>query len=85
MTNMYGLPLEAMIVIDQEAHTQLLAYSIIPNKSTDSFINFFKDFMELGRKKFSIIVVDRLQAQIDAIEEMFPFSKCKINWINFFQ
>lgn len=74
MTNMYGLPLEAMIVIDQEAHTQLLAYSIIPNKSSESFKYFFKDYIELGGKTFRIIVVDRLQAQLDALQEIFPNS-----------
>lgn len=75
MTNMYGLPLETMVVIDQENHTQLLAYSIIPNKSTISFINFFKDFLELGGSQFRIIIVDRLQSQINAIQEIFPDSK----------
>lgn len=28
MTNMYGLPLEAMIVVDQEAHTQLFQINL---------------------------------------------------------
>lgn len=63
-----------MVVIDQEDHTQLLGYSIIPNKSTNSFINFFNDFIELGGCSFRIIVVDRLQAQIKAIEKIFPNS-----------
>lgn len=75
MTNMYGLPLETMVVIDQEDHTQLLAYSIIPNKSKISFINFLNDFIELGGSQFRIIIVDRLQAQINAIQEVFPESK----------
>ena len=74
MTNMYGMPLESMVVVDQDYHTQLLAYSILPNKSSDSFIYFFKDFLELGGFEFRIIVVDRLQSQINAIEEIFPKS-----------
>ena len=74
MTNMYGMPLKSMIAVDQDYHTQLLAYSILPNKSSDSFIYFFKDFLELGGFEFRIIVVDRLQAQINAIEEIFPNS-----------
>ena len=74
MTNLYGLPLETMVVIDSEDHTQLLAYSILPNKSTNSFISFFNDYIELGGSGFRIIVVDRLQAQINALEKMFPNS-----------
>lgn len=71
---MYGLPLEAMIVIDQEAHTKLLACSVIPNKTSNSFKNFFKDYIELGGKTFRIIVVDRLQARLDALQVIFPNS-----------
>lgn len=46
MTNMYGLPLEAIVVVDQEKHTQLLGYSIIKNKSSESFSTFFSDYIE---------------------------------------
>lgn len=74
MTNLYGLPLETMVVIDQEDHTQLLGYSILPNKSTTSFLNFFNDYIELGGSQFRIIVVDHLQAQINALEKAFPNS-----------
>ena len=69
MTNLYGLPFETMVVIDQEDHTQLLSYSILPNKSSTSFLNFFNDYIELGGFQFRIIVVDHLQAQIKALEK----------------
>lgn len=72
MTNMYGLPVEGVIVVDQESHTQLLGYSVIPNKSTESFINFFNDYIDLGGKPFRIIVIDRLESQYDAIVQIFP-------------
>lgn len=42
------LPLETVIVIDQEKHTQLLGYSIIPDKSEDSFSTFIDDYISLG-------------------------------------
>ena len=64
-----------MVVIDQEDHTQSLGNSIIPNKSTTSFIHFFHDFLELGGKEFRIIVVDRLCSQAKAIELVFPDAK----------
>jgi len=51
-----------------------LRFSIISNKSTDSLIHFFNDFTELGGSSFRIIVVYRLQAQINAIEKIFPNS-----------
>lgn len=62
MTNMYGLPVEAIIVNDQEDHSQLLGYSNIPNKSENSFTNCFKDYLSLGGKHFRIIIVDHLEA-----------------------
>ena len=74
MTNMYGLPLEAIVVVDQEKHTQLLGYSIIKNKSSESFSTFFSDYIELGGPQFRIIVVDRLEAQFDSISKIFPNS-----------
>lgn len=72
MTNIYGLPLETVIVIDSENHTQLLGYSIIPNRSTAAFELFCKDYIQLGGKPFRIIVVDRLEAQFDALTDAFP-------------
>lgn len=44
MTNIYGLPLEVIICVDQESHTQILSYGFLENKSTQSFINFFSNF-----------------------------------------
>lgn len=41
LTNLYGLPLEVIVSIDSENHTQILAYGFIENKTTQSFINFF--------------------------------------------
>ena len=74
MTNMYGLPLEAVVVVDQENHTQLLGYSIIPNKSKESFELFCQDFLQLGGCPFRIIVVDRLESQFEALSRSFPDS-----------
>ena len=72
MTNIYGLPLETVIVIDSENHTQLLGYSFIPNRSTAAFELFCKDYIQLGGKPFRIIVMDRLEAQFDALTDAFP-------------
>ena len=72
MTNMYGLPLETVVVIDSEKHTQLLGYSIIPNRSTAAFELFCKDYKQFGGKTFRIIVVDRFEAQFDALADAFP-------------
>ena len=72
MTNMYGLPIEAMLVVDQEDHSQLLGYSVLPNKSKESFENFFNDYIKLGGKSFRIIIVDRLEAQYSSIVKVFP-------------
>ena len=72
MTNMYGLPIEAIIVVDQEDHSQLLGYSVFANKSEDSFSSFFKDYSALNAPQFRIVVVDRLEAQYNALEEHFP-------------
>ena len=74
MTNIYGLPLEAVIVIDQEKHTQLLGYSIMQDKSEDSFSTFIDDYISLGGSPFRIIVVDRLEAQYEALIQKFPQS-----------
>ena len=73
-TNMYDMPMETMIAIDQENHTQLLAYSIIPNKTTTAFENFFDDYLSLGGKAPRFIIVDRLRAQINAISKKFPYA-----------
>lgn len=70
MTNMYRLHFEAMIVIDQETNTQLLTYSIIPNKFQIHLLIILKISWKLEEK----IVVDRFQAQIDAIQEIFSGS-----------
>ena len=35
---------------------------------------FFNDYIELGGSQFRIIVVDHLQAQINALEKAFPNS-----------
>lgn len=72
MTNVYGLPLETIVVVDQENHTQLLGYSILTDKSEQSFSNFIKDYVSLGGLPFRIIVVDRLEAQYDAFIKEFP-------------
>lgn len=74
MTNMYGLPLEAVVVVDSENHSQLLGYSIIPNRSTLSFELFCRDYLQLGGSSFRIIVVDRLEAQFNALQNAFPDS-----------
>lgn len=66
------MPLETILVVDQDYHSQLLAFSLITNKSSQSFEVCFKDYMELGGKPFRIIVVNRLQAQLDALFEVFP-------------
>ena len=72
MTNMYGLAIEEVIVVDQEDHSQLLGYSVLSNKSEDGFSSFFKDYSTLNVSQFRIIVVDRLEAQYNALEEHFP-------------
>ena len=41
MTNLYGLPLETMVVIDSEDHTQLLAYSILLKAQFFLSVSFF--------------------------------------------
>ena len=69
MTNMYGLPVEAIIAIDQEGHTQLLGYSIIP-KGENSFANCFKDY--LYGKPFRIIIIERLESKYRSLKEIFP-------------
>ena len=74
MTNMYDLPFETILVIDQENHSQMLGYSILPNKSKDSFEKFFNDFVEFGGKTFRIVIVDRNEAQYNSITEIFPQS-----------
>ena len=74
MTNLYGLPVEAIVVIDAEGHSQLLAYSLLPNKTEDSFSAFFGDYLELGGHQFRIIIVDRLQAQFNSLSKKFPRS-----------
>lgn len=71
MINMYGLPLEAILVIDQEGHSQLLGYSILPNKAKESFETFFRDYISFSRKPFRIVIVDRLEAQFNSITKIF--------------
>ena len=74
MTNLYGLPIEAIAVIDQEGHTQLLSYSILPNKTENSFSTCFQDFLGFGGHQFRIFIVDRLQAQFNSLSLLFPNS-----------
>lgn len=66
MTNIYGFPLEVIICVDQESHTQIISYGFLENKTTQSFIDFFQDFLILGGKEMRVIMVDRLKAQISA-------------------
>ena len=61
-----------IISIDSEDHTRILSYGFLENKTTESFILFFEDFKKLGGNQFRVVIVDRLQAQISALQQSFP-------------
>ena len=74
-TNIYGLALELIAVVDQDKHTQILSFGFLEDKSYHGFFSFFQDFKELTNdKKFRIIIIDRLSSQINALKDVFKES-----------
>ena len=72
-TNFYGLPLEVIIVEDENGKNQLLTFALMENKCKPSFIQYFKNLRSLIGP-IRVFVTDHNQTQISALEEVFPES-----------
>ena len=70
-TNYYGLPLVALIAIDENNRNQLLSFALISSREQTSFANYFVKVKEkIG--DIRLFVTDRNLSQINAIKEVWP-------------
>lgn len=73
-TNIYNIPLMMMVTIDQDLHTQILAYGFLPDKTQESFQLFFQDVRKITQKPIRAIIMDRCAAQFNAAKVIYPES-----------
>ena len=73
-SNIYDLPLEMVITVDSEGRNQILAFGLLPDRTSESYRNFMLDIKEHTGKEPRIIFTDRSCAQISAIKDVFPSS-----------
>lgn len=70
-TNIYDLPAEILLTVDENFKSQISAFRILKDKTTESFIGFLNDVKE-KQEEIRILVVDRLYAQSEAIKNIYP-------------
>ena len=51
-----------MISIDQDLHTQILAFGFLADKTQESFQLFFKDVKDVTQSSIRVIIMDRCTA-----------------------
>ena len=72
--NIYDLPLEIIVTVDQEGKSQLLGFALLPDKTSDSYQTFFQEVKKFTQKEPRIIFLDRSSAQLSAIRAVYPSS-----------
>lgn len=73
-TNFYNYALFVMLCVDENLHDQVLGFSLLPNKTTKSFVNFLLKVKErVGNIK--VFLTDRCMAQIQALKCVWPEAK----------
>ena len=81
-TNIYDCPLEVLAVIDQENFTQILAFGLLENKTIQGFQTFLNDVKNETECEIRAFVIDRLDSQIQAINNIYPMALkvfCKVH------
>ena len=71
-TNIYGRPVQLAISVDPQDHSQTLSFSLLEDKTKDGFITFFKSLKKMHMKEIRVMVVDRNEPQMKAIQEVYP-------------
>ena len=61
-TNIYDLSLVALVTIDPDDHTQIVAYGFLADKTQESFQMFFDDVFSFSNKSIRVIIMDRCAA-----------------------
>ncbi|KAK8850114.1 hypothetical protein M9Y10_018225 [Tritrichomonas musculus] len=81
-TNLYDLPVEVIIVIDEEDKSQILSFPFLQDGTSIAYKYFFETVKEYTKKEPRVIFPDRLDAQLSACQKVFPNSKivyCRVH------
>lgn len=73
-TNLYDLPVEVIIVIDEENKSQILSFSFLQDRTSIAYKYYFETVKQFTKNEPRTIVSDRSMAQLSACEEVFPNS-----------
>ena len=71
-TNVYGLPLEVILVIDSEGRSQMLGFGFLNDRTKNSYQQFLRYIKEKIGGEPRVITTDRSIAQISAIKDILP-------------
>jgi hypothetical protein len=70
-TNYFHLPLFAIITIDDNKRSKLLAFAILNNKTAAEIKLFLQFLLQVTKRPPDFMIIDRYQSQIAAIEDVF--------------
>lgn len=73
-TNLYDMKLQVSIVIDAENKSQVYSFGYLSGQSQNAYYSFFKEIKDMSQQQPRVIIVDRSQAQVLAIKEVYPDS-----------
>lgn len=72
--NIYELPVQVSLVVDAEANSQVLAFALLRDRTTESHVRFLRDIKRQTGGDPRVISCDRCAAQLSAIRQVFPSS-----------
>ena len=71
-TNIYGMGLQVMVVWDAESHTQLYGFGYLSGQDELAYESFFKSIKNMSGRAPRVIVIDRCEAQFNALVNVYP-------------